>query len=159
MTLPTLFTRAALAATLALAGTTAHAAPDYAPYDGRTGYHEILLAPDTWYVAAFGDADLSIDVLERWWLRRVAELCRAAGAAYAAELRYPGEPLTAQDRTVNRGGAASAYLRHTAATFIPIYLPSQPPRDVITPAKQAAMRCVKNPAELLDPKRAQALAP
>ena len=154
-----------LAAVIALAmASVVHAqakteAPAYGPYTGDTGYQEIQLSADSWYVAFHGNRNTNLAWAKTGWAARAAQLCGAQRMAHYVELRYPFEPLTAEDqKSANADDAFSeSQLRRASHyVYIPIYTPSGSavtPR-VSTPSKLAAVRCVKDMALLMDQKRA-----
>jgi hypothetical protein len=146
---------------LLLAG--AHAVADtgaaplaIAPSTGDTGYDEIKLSANTWYVAFFGSRQTAPASVETAWKARVATLCAQQEAPFFVELRYVAEPVLASDKVALAGAdELGALLRPAGAVYIPIYTPRSAPVTVTTPAKMAPALCVAEPAALRDPARAE----
>lgn len=134
------------AATLALPGLAqaqAVAAPPMALFDGSSGYQEIALAPDAWYVAFHGSRDHGMSVVSAGWLARAAQLCAAVGKSHVVQLKYVGEPVYRGERVAVGGGGQAGSARKVAGfVYVPIYTAPQPAVPIITPSMMAPMRCV-----------------
>src|ERR1700745_2221854 len=69
--------------------------PKFAPLAGTTGYQEIQLANDTWYLGFYGTRSHRVDLIEHGWAARAAQLCAAMQRGYFVQLRYVTEPVLA----------------------------------------------------------------
>jgi len=134
----------------------APAMPDYVPFAGHSGYQEIRVAEDSWYVAFHGTRDHNIQSVDAAWAARAAELCNSLGAAYFVQLKYEGEAVLDGEK-ISRETRRRTWMRNAGAVFIPIYVPRSSGSAMIfyTPSKMAAVRCLKSSDGLRDPKRLQ----
>ena len=140
----------------------------YGPFDGASmidggqGYQELPLAPGRWYVAYQGNRRTAPEWVAAGWAARSAQLCAGMGAAQFVELHYPFEPVTAAAAATMQGDPQPSRwaMRHAAAAYVPIAIPSAPPAVVALrgPSKMAAVQCVANPSALKDPRRAVAVS-
>ena len=134
--------------------------PRFAPAAGRTGYQEIRLADDSWYLAFYGDRENPIELVQAAWAARAAQLCDGLKHPYFIELKYVSEGVLKSAPSAAIAGS-DARLYPVGAVYIPIFIP-QPSHGVmpavITPSKLAALRCVDAPDKLLDPSRAVSTA-
>lgn len=129
----------------------------FGPYAGDTGYQEIKLADQSWYVAVFGNRKTELAWVESGWKARAAQLCAGVQANYFVEMRYVGERIFIDEKSAAReGGEVSRLMRMAGTAYIPIYVPSGPREvsDYVVPGKQAPIRCLLNPALLNDRARA-----
>ena len=129
--------------------------PKFAPVSGITGYQEIKLSEDSWYVAFHGQRKHSMELVEAGWGARVAQLCTGIQRAYFVQLRYVGEPiLKTSPAAAVKPLIGSAH--PVGMVYIPIFIPQahRAALAVVTPSKSAAIRCVQSPDALLDRSRA-----
>jgi len=134
----------------------------FIPFDGKQGYEEIQESPDSWYVAMHGTRDTTWDSVVKAWAVRAAQLCVSVSKPLYVELRYVAEPVLTTDPLPTVAEASSSLLlkvggSHSTST-VPIVVPvpgqSGAIAPVLTPTKQAAMRCVSRDAPMLFPERA-----
>lgn len=156
---------AASCAPIAIAHAQSKDVPAFAPYTGTSGYQEIDLGNDTWYVAFHGTRDHGMQSLEAGWLARSAQLCSAAGKQFVVELKYVGEPVSSTDRLSSSdetpySPSQALPLRVAGSVPIPIFIPSGPREitPILTPSKMAPARCLATAAGLRDGKTAVSIA-
>jgi|KBSSwiStaDraftv2_1062776.scaffolds.fasta_scaffold42368_4 hypothetical protein len=125
----------------------------YIPFKYDDGYREIRLAPDLYFVAFHGVATNDLPEVEAAWKTRAAELCSGAGYPFFMELKYSFEPVLKGDPALlafNHEPRARA-MPAGGVMYVPFIIPGQIP--INWPNKQAHVRCVKDEAAALDPKR------
>lgn len=131
--------------------------PKFAPASGRTGYQEIQLADDTWYLAFYGDRDNPLELVQMAWAARAAQLCEGMKHPYFVQLKYVSENVLKAPPSAELLARDARAYRVGGAVYIPIFIP-QPSHGVMpavtTPSKSAAVRCIDGPDKLLDPSRA-----
>ncbi len=146
-------------AAAALAGlATAAGAQSFQPYDGKTGYQELAIAADSFYLAFHGTRDTSGPWVNAAWAARAAQLCAARGAAAFVALRYPDEAVLPTDAAMAAAPADQAWPVPVASgpVYIPIYLPSGPRiTSLDAPGKLGAVRCLPAGAVPRDATRLQ----
>jgi hypothetical protein len=118
--------------------------PPFVAYSGESGYQEISLRVDEWYVAFHGARKHAMASVETAWLARAAQLCAAGGKQYVVELNYVGDRVYESER-LSGTGELQENLSHKVAgvVYIPI-ITSYGPREIrpmLTPSKMAAIRC------------------
>ena len=135
--------------------------PKYAPLSGLTGYQEIKLPDDSWYVGFHGERKHSMDLVETGWAARAAQLCMSLQLPYFVELHYVGEailaPAPGPAHVTPSAPVRDGSARTVGYVYIPIFIPQPqgPMPTVLTPSKAAAVRCVPSPDRLIDPSRAR----
>jgi hypothetical protein len=131
--------------------------PKFAPASGRTGYQEIRLGDDTWYLAFYGDRENPLELIQAAWAARAAQLCDSVKHPYFVPLKYVSEAVlkSAPAAAITRADGRAYPVR--GPVYIPIFIP-QPAHGVIpavtTPSKLAAFKCIDSPEKLLEPSRA-----
>jgi hypothetical protein len=148
-------TAALIALSLIIQGP-AHAV-DYIPYAGKVGYQEIELGNNTYYVAFHGDNKTSHEEVDAGWLTRSAQLCQAAGMNYFLELKYSFEPVAKSDPNLSQllPEPSGHFLMASGYIYIPMYIPRNSGAASIDAfSRKAHIRCIRDPDDLLDPKRA-----
>ncbi|MBS0578651.1 MAG: hypothetical protein JSR36_05255 [Proteobacteria bacterium] len=131
--------------------------PNFAPISGSSGYQEIKLSDDSWYLGFFGTREHSMELLGAAWAARAAQLCAQVKQPYFVRLRYIGEPVLAADRAARSSPGAAAYARPVGGGYVPIFIPmpqAHGPITVLTPAIEAPVRCIAGPDSLVDHARA-----
>jgi hypothetical protein len=132
--------------------------PKWVPFSGGggTGYEEISLSSDSWYVAFQGSRKHAPSLIQAAWAARAAQLCAKEHSSYFVELRYVGEPVLISDPKISRGLQPEARAYPAGGYFVPIIIPNQSidQTQPLIPNKLAPMRCLSDPAQLRDPKRA-----
>lgn len=135
----------------------ASAAIPFGPFNGDTGYQDIKLADKSWYVAVFGNRKTDLAWVENGWKVRAAQLCSSMHEKYFVEMRYVGERILIDEKTVRREGSdVNQFMRKVGAVYIPIIVPGGPREipDYVIPGKQAPISCVQNVDLLSDKTRA-----
>ena len=121
--------------------------PTFQPYAGESGYQDLQLGPDSWYVAFHGTRKHSISTVEQAWKARAAQLCRSTSTRYFVELKYVGDRALESDAVASVPEDSSAYMQRVAGViYIPIFT-SSGPREIsplLTPTKMGAIRCLSN---------------
>lgn len=148
-TRPSCTTGSLIAAMLLVAPCLVHAQtpelPSFQPYSGDSGYQDLQLGPDSWYVAFHGTRKHSISTVETAWRARAAQLCQAANARYVVELKYVGDRALESDAVAAAPEDPSAHVHRVAGfVYIPIFTPSGP-REIaplLTPTKMGPVRCL-----------------
>jgi len=130
--------------------------PKYAPLTGITGYQEIKLSDDSWYVAFYGNRKHEQTVVDAAWSARAAQLCQGIKRPFFVELRYVSEPVLTPAKASEHQEAPDGQLSKVGAVYVPIFIPQVhgPMAPVLMPGKSAAIRCVESPDALLDQSRA-----
>jgi hypothetical protein len=154
---------AMMAAALSPAGVWAQQATQTAalvPFTGQSGYQELKLGGDSWYLAFHGTRNDVITLVEAGWMGRAGQLCEAAHKAYVVELRYVDEPVYLTDPVASNDDGLEIVKVRSGPIFIPIYTPSGP-RNVsptLTPTKAAPLRCINETTGLRPGKAAVPVA-
>lgn len=152
----TLFIRmAGIVAMLTALSLSAQPSPqlEYGPFSGYTGYQEVKITDQSWYVAFHGDRQTSLEYVKAGWHARAAELCTLQNAAYYVEMRYVREPLLVDDREAER--SQGSLIPAAGYIYVPIFTQrSAASVSVIAPSKLAAVRCVTEISSLREPSRA-----
>jgi hypothetical protein len=129
----------------------------YTPHNGRSGYQEIPLNGNSWYVFFEGTRDDKIEKVEAGWATRAAELCKNSGKKYFVEQRYVSEKILKDEPlNISRNDLASGLHTVAGMIFVPIYTPSSPRaiNPILTPSKMAAIQCLDKQDQLIDTSRA-----
>ena len=119
--------------------------PSFQPYSGESGYQDLQIGPDSWYVAFHGTRKHSMSTVEAAWRARAAQLCQSAGSRYVVELSYVGDRALESDAVAAVPDDSSAYMHKVAGfIYIPIFTPSGPREitPILTPTKMGAIRCL-----------------
>lgn len=135
--------------------------PQLIPFAGDSGYQEIRLSADTWYLALHGTRKHSPASVQTAWLARAAQLCVAAKARYFVELRYAGERVLSSDVAAAETEPLARFMRPTAGGYyVPIFIPSGPRAitQQLTPSKLAPVRCVEAQDAVRERNRAMSAA-
>ncbi len=121
--------------------------PAFVPYVGESGYQEIDLHNNAWYVAFHGTRKHTIALVEAAWLGRSAQLCATTGKKFIVELRYVGERVFESDELVELSlGQSGLSYKVAGFVYIPIFT-SSGPREItpmLTPSKLSAIRCIES---------------
>lgn len=119
-----------------------------APFTGESGYQEIRLAADSWYLAFHGTRKHAISSVQAAWLGRAGQLCESAGKPYVIELRYVGQPAFPEDPVAS--AEDFSVVRVAGPVYIPMFIPSGPQTitPALTPTKAAAIRCAASSSGL-----------
>jgi hypothetical protein len=126
------------------------------PFAGDTGYQEIKLSDNSWYVAYFGSRKTAMTDVEMSWRVRAARLCEIQNSPYFVELNYVAEPVLTGDKLSSTGPENfSAGYRKVGAIFVPIYTPPVSLDPEIVPTKMAPILCLAAPTALRAPERVQ----
>jgi hypothetical protein len=129
--------------------------PSFLEFEGQSGYQEIALAGDSWYLAFHGTRNNSLSSVEAGFWGRAAQLCRSAGKAYVVELVYVGERVLPSDPNLVQFESVSSRLVPVRSfIYIPIFIRGGPvtsnaPERVITPSKMSAIRCLSEDANTI----------
>jgi hypothetical protein len=127
--------------------------PALAPFEGNSGYQEIAISPDVWYLAFHGTRQHSRDAIEAAFWFRAAQLCGSVNKSQVIELVFLGEKLFASDPEVADLEAGANYRQFVKGfIYIPIYIPTQRSAGGAfyeTPSKTSAIRCLKTADGLL----------
>lgn len=133
----------------------------YGPFTGDSGYQDVKLSEQSWYVAYHGNRQTSLDQVQLGWQARVAELCGSLRATLFVELRYVGEPLLPGDPAVAGDPAQEGWIQLAKGSYV--YIPIFTPRpnysamSLMAPSKLAAVRCLWDATGLIDPSRAASI--
>lgn len=128
-------------------------APAFGPFEGESGYQEIAVSTDVWYLAFHGTRQHSGDAIEAAFWFRAAQLCGSVNKSQVIELVFLGEKLFASDPEIADFDAHANYRQYAKGfIYIPIYIPRQ--RGVSgaqyeTPSKSSAIRCLQTTDGLL----------
>jgi hypothetical protein len=118
------------------------------PFAGASGYQELNLGTDSWYLAFHGEDNFEPRAVVAAWLTRAGYLCESTGKQYVVELRYIGQRVFPEDRLVNHHELIPIQVANRVQ--VPIYIPIPQPRTPKpTPSKSAAIRCVSENSALL----------
>ena len=131
-------------------------APNFVPFDGKSGYLDIPIAPDTWYVAFLSTGKTTIDIVTTAWRARSAQLCMTVGANKFVELNYLGEIVRNQDKVSALDADFQAWMMPTGSHPAPttIYIPGNSPKSgITTTGKMASIKCLQSDQGLIDAKR------
>ena len=119
--------------------------PSFQPYTGESGYQEIQIDTDSWYVAFHGTRRHSMPIIEAAWMARAAQLCRSGNKRYLIELNYVGDRALDSDAVAVSWSEPPVHmLREARAVYIPIIIPSRSHGTVLvlTPSKMGPVRCL-----------------
>ena len=119
--------------------------PSFQPFTGDSGYQEIRIDTDSWYVAFHGTRMHSMAIVEAAWKARAAQLCRSTNKRYLVELNYIGDRALDSDAVAISWNEPQAYmLREAGFVYIPIIIPSRSQTDllILTPSKMGPVRCL-----------------
>lgn len=130
--------------------------PDYLPYGGMSGYREIDLGNDTFFVQFRGNQRNPPSEVDELWRTRAAELCRHIGAPQFIELKHVLEPVLRTDPQLLRERAEPKKVADRTIIIpipVPVYAPSGGPASPNGPYKQAHVRCLRDASGVIDPAR------
>jgi hypothetical protein len=129
----------------ALASAQPSEVPSFQPYSGKSGYQDLKVGPESWYVAFHGTRMHSMSTVEAAWWARAAQLCQSANARYVVELNYVGDRALESDGVASFPDDSSAnMLRVAGVVYIPIFTPSGPREftPMVTPSRIGVIRCL-----------------
>lgn len=132
--------------------------PAFGPYKGDTGYQEIQLSGDAWYLAYHGNGQTSDRWVNASWAARAAQLCVEKHFPYYVEMRYVTEAIFRDEKIgLMYDNEIFPFMHKATVIYIPIIIPSRSSQaysPVITPSKLAPFKCVGQPDMLIDASRA-----
>jgi len=124
----------------------------FQPDRGASGYQQIELGPDAWYLTYLGAYEDETWWIQAAWNLRAAQLCTTRKADHFVELRYTGEPVLSTDKPLALESGPEAWPTKAVYIFVPV-----PRRRILAnpfASKLAAVRCIPDVQLLKDPKRA-----
>lgn len=131
---------------------------DYVPYAGFSGYQEIRVDKEVYFVAFHGDDRTALEDVKSAWALRVAELCANDGMNYFIALKYSFEPVLKDERIGIRQGALwqGGYVKVGGGfIYIPMYLPGPNPNAFVSaPSWQKHVICFGDLVQATDQARA-----